>query len=182
MMGAMNDIREAPVDWLPIPQPEEITKREREDAFGSYIMMFAGTYFPLPLIEVLAAAIYYKYFKRKSRFVAFNSLQSLYMQIPVSLVSLAAVGWGIGLAIAAVLKKAIGTGQIVAFVISLIGIVGVNIAYIVVSLVAAFAAKKGRFHYFPWAGPAAFAKVYGPGRINLNEEEPKPVPRNEPPN
>ena len=72
----MSDIPEFQTDWAPIPQSDQVTKQEREDAFGSYIMMFASFYIPIPLVEIPAAGIYYQYFKRKSRFVAFHALQS----------------------------------------------------------------------------------------------------------
>src|SRR5512137_1316781 len=101
----MEDIPEFNPEWLPVPQPDEVSKQEKEDAFGSYIMMFAGTYFPFPLIEILMAAIYYNYHKRKSRFVAFHSWQSLLLQIPVSLVSLGVVVWGLVLGVFSILGK-----------------------------------------------------------------------------
>ena len=48
---------------IALPQPHEIPKRDREDAMGAYLMMFAawGAGLPLPLLNLLAAIIYILY-------------------------------------------------------------------------------------------------------------------------
>ena len=52
---------------IALPQPDEIPKREREDAMGAYLMMFAawGVGLPLPLLNLVAAIIYF--FTNKKR-------------------------------------------------------------------------------------------------------------------
>jgi uncharacterized membrane protein len=176
----MSDIPEFQTDWAPIPQSEQVTKQEREDAFGSYIMMFASFYIPIPLVEIPAAGIYYQYYKRKSRFVAFHALQSFLLQIPISLVSFGVVVWGIVMGVRAAMDKAPGMVQLIAWLVSMGLVVGGNIAYIVLSLRAAFHAKKGRITYLPWAGPLAYDRVFGPGRIEIGPK-PQNIPPNEPP-
>ena len=83
--------------YYPLPQPDEIPVREREDAMGSYFMMFAALAagFPLPIINLIAAIIYYYLNKSKSRFVHFHTLQSLISQIPTTLINAGAVFWTI---------------------------------------------------------------------------------------
>ena len=67
---------------IALPQPHEIPKREREDAMGAYLMMFAawGVGLPLPLLNLLAAIIYFFTNKKTSRFVSFHAYQSLLKQ------------------------------------------------------------------------------------------------------
>ncbi len=70
-------------EYYPIPQPDEISVREKEDAMGAYMMMFAsaGIGLPLPIINLIAALIYYYVNKDKGRFVRFNTLQSFFSPI-----------------------------------------------------------------------------------------------------
>ena len=46
--------------YHPLPQPHELSEREKEDAMGAYLMMFAavGAGLPLPVINLIAAIIY----------------------------------------------------------------------------------------------------------------------------
>ena len=78
--------------YYPLPQPNEIPEREREDAMGSYLMMFAAVAvaLPLPIINLVAAVAYYMVNRRKSRFIHFHTLQSLLSQIPTTLLN-----WGL---------------------------------------------------------------------------------------
>jgi len=66
--------------YHPVEQPDEIPIREREDAMGAYLMMFAALAagLPLPIINLIAALVYFYINKGKSRFVRFHSLQSLF--------------------------------------------------------------------------------------------------------
>ena len=72
------------MEYYPLPQPEEIPEREKEDAMGAYLMMFAAVAIglPLPIINLIASFIYYYINRKKSRFIHFHSLQSLLSQIP----------------------------------------------------------------------------------------------------
>ena len=79
--------------YAPLPQPEDMETREKEDAMGAYLMMFAsiGAGLPLPIINLIASIIYFILNKSKSRFVKFHSHQSLLSQIPTSLMNSVAV-------------------------------------------------------------------------------------------
>ncbi len=160
-----------------LPQPEEVTKSEREDAFGAYIMMFAALYFPIPLAEIPTSAAYYYYHKKRSKFVAFHALQSFLLQIPVSLVSFGVIVWGIVLGVLFVMEKPVGAAEFIPWGVCMGMIVALNIAYMVISLVAAVKAKKGLITYLPWSGQIAFDRVFG-----SRAAEDSPVQHDVPPN
>lgn len=54
--------------YVKLPQPQDLSEREKEDAMGAYLMMFAAlaTSLPLPIINLIAAIVYY-YINRKKR-------------------------------------------------------------------------------------------------------------------
>jgi uncharacterized Tic20 family protein len=157
---------------LRIPQPDEITDREKEDAMGAYFMMFAGLGIglPLPFINLIASVIYYFVNRRKSRFVAFHSLQSLLEQVPVTVCNAALMTWLI-----VILFTDMVFPQ--AFWVFLVFVVVVNLADIVISVIALTRARKGRFYYMPLFGRLAFSVYYGPRARSLD----KPVEPNAPP-
>ena len=74
---------------IKLPHPHEISKKEKDDAMGAYLMMFAvwAAGLPLPLLNLIAAIIYYFINKKESRFVAFHAYQSLITQVIVSLLN-----------------------------------------------------------------------------------------------
>ena len=84
---------------IKLPQPDEISNREKEDAMGAYFMMFAAWAigFPLPILNLVAAVIYFFVNKKNSRFIAFHALQSLLSQIPVTLVNVGFIAWLAGI-------------------------------------------------------------------------------------
>jgi hypothetical protein len=57
--------------YHPLPQPDDISIREKEDAMGAYLMMFAAHAIglPLPIISLVAAIIYLYLNRKTSRFV-----------------------------------------------------------------------------------------------------------------
>lgn len=65
--------------YMKLPQPHELSEREKEDARGAYLMMFAAlaTTLPLPIINLIAAIVYYYVNRKKGRFIHFHCLQSL---------------------------------------------------------------------------------------------------------
>ncbi len=144
-----------------LPQPEELSEREKEDAMGAYLMMFAawGIGLPLPLVNLIASVVYFFVNKKTSKFVAFHSLQSLLSQIPVSCFNSGLIAW---------LIAAIVSGFVfsTAFFIYLIFVVLINILYIIFSIVALVHARKGRFYYFPLFGGLSFNQYYGAGAEN----------------
>src|SRR5437868_15475390 len=79
----------------PLEQPDELTIRQKEDAMGAYLMMFAaiGAGLPLPIINLAAAVIYYYINKSSSRFVKFHSYQALIATIPTTVINAGAMFW-----------------------------------------------------------------------------------------
>lgn len=142
--------------YYSLPQPEEIPEREKEDAMGSYLMMFAAVAvgLPLPVINLIASIVYYFINRRKSRFIHFHSLQALLSQIPTTLINWALVIWG-----ATIFLKDDWhiTPEFWGYAI----FAGVStFLYFIVSLIAAFKARQGKMYYFLLFGKMAFDIVY----------------------
>ncbi|TVQ49245.1 MAG: DUF4870 domain-containing protein [Saprospirales bacterium] len=142
-------------EYYPLPQPNEVSKRERDDAMGSYLMMFAslGAGLPLPIINLLAAVIYYFVNKHKGRFVRFHLLQSLWSQIPVTLLNGFMVIWTIR-------NFMTQTDFSQLFFGLLWTTVFINVLYLGFSIYAAVRANNGRFFYFLFFGKLAYHQAY----------------------
>ena len=140
--------------YHPLPQVEDISVREREDAMGAYLMMFAslGAGLPLPIINLIAAIIYYYLNKSTSRFVRFHVLQSLVSQVPVTLLNAAGVFW----AVYCLYWGAFGRS----FVSYIITVVLANLVYLAFSIIACVRARKGRFYYFWFFGRWTYHRVF----------------------
>ncbi|QKG80030.1 DUF4870 domain-containing protein [Tenuifilum thalassicum] len=151
------------MEFYPIPQPDEVSDIEKDDAMGAYFMMFAttGLGLPLPIINLIASIIYYYLNRSKGRFVQFHSLQSLYSQIPVTLLNSALVIW----AIINLVNDTPFTNTFWGLVITA-GIF--NIIYFIFSIIAAVKAKKGRFFYFLFFGKLAYIQAYKKMPTNEN--------------
>ena len=145
-----------------LPQPEEISAIERDDAMGAYLMMFAawGIGLPLPILNLVAALIYHYVNRRRSRFVAFNSLQSLTSQIPVTLCNVVMVVWAVR---NIVLERAF----LDPFWTALIVVAVLNAGYVVFSIIGLVNARRGQIFYFPIFGRIAFERFFGPEAIDL---------------
>ena len=156
----MSDTPARSTEWR-LPQPEEISEREREDAMGAYLMMFAawGIGLPIPLLGLVAAIIYFAINRKNSLFVAFHALQSLLTQIPVTVVNLGLVGWLVGILVTESRFDS-------SFFAYLIFAVILNLLYVILSLIAMARARKGGFYYMPVFGRLCFAHYYGPGARN----------------
>jgi uncharacterized membrane protein len=159
---------------IPLPQPGDISQREKDDAMASYLMMFASwaVGLPLPLVNLIASVVYYAVNRKASKFVAFHSLQSLLSQVPVSLLNAGVVGWGIGLLV----KGDAGDG-LWPFLGYVFFVVAVNILYLVFSIIALVQANKGRFYYMPFFGRISFDRHYGAAAV----ERERPTWVNRPP-
>lgn len=158
--------------YHPIPQPNEIETREKEDAMGAYLMMFASVAvgLPLPIINLIASIIYYYVNKSKGKFVHFHTLQSLYSQIPTSLINAGLIFWTIRIFIFNSLEyNDTYIGYIWMAVIA-------NLIYFIFSIVAAVKARKGQFYYFLFFGRLAFHQVYA-----VRPQGNKEMPINKPP-
>ncbi|MBI4977943.1 MAG: DUF4870 domain-containing protein [Spirochaetes bacterium] len=155
---------------IAVPQPDDISEVEREDAMGAYLMMFAswGIGLPLPFVGLIAAFIYHMINRKKSPFVGFHSLQSLLMETPVSIANAGIVVWAV----------LIFTpyASLNAWFWAAVAVVSVwNIIYIIVSIIACVYARKGRFYYVMFFGRHAFRRYYLTPRRNAVSD------RNEPP-
>lgn len=142
-------------EYHPLPQPEEIPIREKEDAMGAYFMMFASVAigFPLPIVNLIAAIVYYFLNKGKSLFVRFHALQSLLSQLPTTVIN-----WGVIYIAIRVLFFDEEFGQ---YYIGYVGMALVaNLLYFVFSIVAAVQARKGRFYYFLFFGSFSYHQVF----------------------
>ncbi len=160
-----------------LPQPEEISERERDDAMGAYLMMFASLAIglPLPLLNLVASLIYFLVNRKTSPFVAFHSLQGLLTHIPVTLLNAGVVGWLIGILVSHV-------GFFAPFFWYLCFTALANIAYIVWTIVAIIQSRKGRFFYMPVLGRISFARYYGPeAEARRAARQPRPTWENKPP-
>ncbi len=155
-----------------IPQPDEVSKREKEDAMGAYFMMFAawGIGLPLPVLNLIAAFIYFMIHRKKSRFVAFHAHQSLMSQLPVTAINLTLIVWLIRILFTNLYFPS-------RFFIFLLFMVLANILYVVFSIVALMRARKGQFFYMPLFGRYSFGRYYGPSAKPLEE----PLEPNRPP-
>jgi uncharacterized membrane protein len=140
---------------ITLPQPHEISEREKEDAMGAYLMMFAawGAGLPFPLINLIAAIIYFFINKKSSKFVAFHSYQSLLTQIPISLLNAGVIAW----IIAIITPYA---EDDVPFYAYLVFVIVWNLLYMIFSIIACVKARKGHYYYFWVFGRIAFAKYY----------------------
>jgi uncharacterized Tic20 family protein len=140
-----------------LPQPDEVPESERDDAMAAYFMMFASLAIglPLPLVNLAASLVYWLVNRRTSRFVAFHSLQSLLSHLPVTLANAGLVGWTVA-AVVSPVRFGPAFFWYLAFTVLL------NIAYIVISIIALVQARKGRFYYMPVFGRISFLRVYGP--------------------
>ena len=150
-------------NYHPIPQPNELTTREKEDAMGSYLMMFAsiGAGLPLPLLNLIASIIYYYIHKKKTLFVKFHTLQSLLSQLPVTLLNGATMiylFWN--------RHDIVKFNNDLEFSINdqlagyLIAVAAVNLIYLAFSIAATVKARQGRMYYFLFFGKIAYHSTF----------------------
>lgn len=154
-------------EYYELPQPDDISSREKEDAMGAYFMMFASMSIglPLPILNLIASIIYYYLNKAKGRFVRFHTLQSLLSQIPVTLLNAGGVFWVIRIFVLDMGFSDYFKGYVVMIILA-------NLIYLVFSIVGAIKSRKGLFYYFWFFGAFAYDIVY---RIREDEKGEKPV-------
>jgi uncharacterized membrane protein len=161
------------IDYHPLEQPDEIAVREKEDAMGAYLMMFAamGAGLPLPIINLIAAVIYYYVNKSKSRFVQFHSYQALISTLPTALINIGFTYWTVHIIFWDSWHVTDSyKGYVAAAVIA-------NLGYFVIGIIAAIKARKGMYYYYIFFGKIAYQKVF---RIKENASLSE-VPVNQPP-
>ncbi len=170
-------INDETLKYHPLPQPDEISDREKEDAMGAYLMMFAAVAvaLPLPVINLLAAIIYYFVNRRKSRFIHFHSLQSLLSQLPTTFMSWGLLIWFVRIWILDLNEhNDYFTGYLIATVAA-------NIIYFTFSIVAAVKARKGRMYYLIFFGRVSYEIVFAKKRGFTYQNEPVEQMENKPP-
>jgi uncharacterized Tic20 family protein len=157
-------------NYFKVPQPHEISIREKEDAMGAYLMMFAGVAvaLPLPLLNLVASFVYLYLNKNKGRYVHFHSLQALYSQIPVTLLNLGLLVW----LIVILVKHFTFTSEFKGYAIM---VAVVNLVDIVFSLIAAAKARKGLMYYYVFFGRLSYQQAFS------NSEKPEKELVNTPP-
>ena len=135
---------------------------------GAYLMMFASlaTSLPLPIINLIAAVIYYYINRKKGRFIHFNCLQSLLSQLPTTLVNWGLLYWGLQIFF-------FDNYELSDYFYAYLGFsIIANLVYFIFSLVAAVRARKGIFMYFIFFGPYAYQKVYARrNRLSYDNED-----------
>ncbi|MGL1902577.1 MAG: DUF4870 domain-containing protein [Fibrobacterales bacterium] len=142
--------------YHPLPQPNDIPKRECEDAMGGYLMMFAvlAVGLPLPILNLIAAVIYYFVNRKKSKFVHFHVLQSLISQLPTSIANVALVGWTVQIFYhsSTTVQLEFSNHYIGYLFMTII----LNMGYVILSITAAIRARKGRMMYMLFFGKISY--------------------------
>lgn len=144
------------MEYHNLEQPEELSKKEKEDAMGAYLMMFAamGAGLPLPIINLIAAVVYYFVQQKNTRFVRFHSLQSLYSQLPTTLVNAGALYWTLQIFFFTNLEV---SDLYIGYLI-MAGLL--NLLYFIFSIVGAVKARRGQMYYFIFFGKLCYHRVY----------------------
>jgi len=172
---------ESSIEKIYLPQPDEISEKDREYAFGAYIMMFAGAYFPLPFVEIISSYIYYIYYRKRSRYAAFHAYQSCLSQLPITVVNTGYAAYVIVWLVKSIRADYFDPYDSRLILVFLAATVLINIVYIIISLLIAFKAKKGIFRYFPIVGKIAFEKFYGSEAVEIHISEDSVTGKNSPP-
>ena len=97
----------------------------------------------------MAAIIYYYVNRDKGKFVQFHTLQSLYSQIPVTLLNSGLVAWTIVNLVRDLDFFGFYWGYLVM-------VATANLVYFIFSIVGAVRARKGFFYYFLFFGKLAY--------------------------
>lgn len=161
------------MEFYPLQQPEEIPEREKEDAMGAYLMMFAAVAIglPLPIINLIAAIVYYYVNKKKSRFIHFHCLQSLLSNIPTTIINWILVIWGVRIFFTdKTLTETFWAYAVFAGLCTLL--------YFIISIVAAAKARQGKMYYFLFFGKISYEIAY---RVRPMDNVPSSEPVNKPP-
>ncbi|MEQ8303478.1 MAG: DUF4870 domain-containing protein [Cyclobacteriaceae bacterium] len=144
------------MEYHEIEQPNDLTKKEKEDAMGAYLMMFAsvGAGLPLPIINLIASIVYFIINKGKSRFVKFHSYQSLLSQFPTTVINAVGVFWAVQIFL---LDNYEVTDIFKGYVLMAVVL---NLVYFIFSIVGAVKARKGLMYYFIFFGKLSYHYAY----------------------
>lgn len=160
--------------YHPLPQPEEVTKREREDGMGAYLMMFAGIAagLPLPILNLLASIVYYYVNKSKGRFVKFHCLQSLWSQLPTTALNAGLLFWTLRI----VFTESMNFTDMYKGYLAMVIIT--NLLYFIFSIVGAVRARQGRMYYFVFFGRLAYQQAF---QVRADDSDSRTASVNRPP-
>ncbi|MGB0870888.1 MAG: DUF4870 domain-containing protein [Flavobacteriales bacterium] len=150
-----------------LEQPEEISISDREDAMGSYLMMFGALAvgLPLPIINLIASVVYYILNAKKSRFIKFHALQSMWSQLPTTLMNAGLIFWTFAKLIPEIEENP--NVENFEFLTAdnlywgyLISVIIANLLYVIFSIIGAVKARKGEMYYFMFFGKLAYHMAY----------------------
>jgi len=161
--------------YYPLAQPHELSEREKEDAMGAYLMMFAaiGAGLPLPIVNLIASLVYFAVNAKKSRFIRFHCHQSLISQLPTTLLNAGLLFWTLRVVFS---EEYYANNVYWGYVIMVLLF---NLAYFILSIVAAIKARKGQMYYFLLFGNLSYEHAYRK-RSTDNAQSPD-APVNQPP-
>ena len=160
-------------EFVELPQPDQLSSREKEDGMGAYLMMFAAfaVGLPLPVVNLIAALIYYSINRKKGRFVHFHCLQSFLSQILTTLLNWGLLFWALQIYLFD------NYGETTLFFAYIVLVIVANLIYIIFSVIAAVKAWKGNFYYFLFFGPYAYKRGYSrPIPLQYDNEDNKATP------
>jgi uncharacterized membrane protein len=148
---------------ISLPLPQDIPIKDREDAMGSYLMMFAaiGVGIPIPAINLIASSVYFFLYREGSNFVRFHAFQSLVSQLPLSAINAVIMVWFI--------RVLFFHGEFSQnFAVYIAFLIVINILYLAFSIIAAVKARKGEFYFFIFFGEIAYKKYFGDSNLQEN--------------
>lgn len=162
--------------YYPLAQPHELTEREKEDAMGAYLMMFAsiGAGLPLPIVNLIASVVYFAVNAKKSRFIRFHCHQSLISQLPTTLLNAGLLYWTLSIVFGE-------TREFDNVYFGYLAMVAVfNLVYFILSIVAAVKARKGQMYYFLLFGNLSYEHAFR-RKAGAEDDAHVPQPVNRPP-
>lgn len=154
-------------NYYKLEQPNEISISDREDAMGSYLMMFGALAvgLPLPIINLIASVVYYVLNAKKSRFIKFHALQSMWSQLPTTLLNAGLIFWTFVKMIPELKENSnvdnfefLTTDNL--FWGYLISVLIANLLYVIFSIIGAIKARRGEMYYFIFFGKLAYHMAY----------------------
>lgn len=118
-------------------------------------MMFASVAvgLPLPVINLIAALVYFFVNKSKGLFVHFHAFQSLISQLPTTVVNVVSIFWVVRIYFFDWPVTDLFRGYLAMVII-------LNLVYFVFSIVGAMRARKGRMYYFLFFGRLSYKTVF----------------------
>ena len=136
------------------PDPSSLHERQREEASFAYLIPFVTIIggLPLPIINLLVCVAYWKYVQKKSPFVRFHALQSLFTTVPIVLINAGVVYIVVQLAFYDWSYESWMGGYFLAAIVF-------NLIEFIFNIYAAINARKGKSFLFIGFGAMAYDLV-----------------------